>query len=187
LAQIPSSNWPLSRFVSRLASAEPIPGGGSAAALAGSLGCGLGRMVCRILLSRSRTLASAKVQIRRHLTELERCSRELEQLIAEDARVYQQLVRAFKSQRGIAGARRRATETPIRICEAAARGAEVMKDLSPLAGSVLSSDLKAGRALLKGAFGAAFVTAQINLQGKELPANTALFRRRLTQLRKRIG
>src|SRR5260221_12076595 len=48
------STLSLEEFAGRLAAATPTPGGGSAAALAGSLSASLLRMVCNLTLGRER-------------------------------------------------------------------------------------------------------------------------------------
>jgi len=65
----------------------------------------------------------------------------------------------------LAAARNRATQVPLRICEAAAEGSRTMGGLSRPAGSHLGSDLKAGQAMLRACFEAARAMVEINLKG----------------------
>lgn len=141
-----------------------MPGGGSAAALAGALGCALASKVAQILLSRPRLSSQARAGLRRDLQELHRFSRKLEFLIRQDARAYQALVKAKKTKRGIALAQRRALEAPLEICEAVAQATRSLKEFSSRPGPLLHSDLKAARALLRGAFEAALAMVEINLR-----------------------
>ena len=161
-----SSDWPLRRFLDRLASSDPAPGGGSAAALAGALGCALGSMVGRILLSRSGMRSAEKRKLQQGLRELERIRASLSGLIRRDAAAYEQLVRA--QRRGgavLLRARQGAVECPLEICRQSARGMQVMKGFSKKTGPYLGSDLRGGQALLRGAFDSAREMALINLRG----------------------
>ena len=165
MASLPGARWTVGRFVSELASDKPVPGGGSAAALSGCLGCSLGEMVCRILLRRPKLRAQAKAKIRERLRKLDQLSSRMEKLIREDAAAYGRLVRAYRSQRGVAPARRAAIQSPLKICRAAAESHAVLKDLRSSVGPWLVSDVTAGQALLRGAFEAAAATAEVNFTG----------------------
>ncbi|MBI3333538.1 MAG: cyclodeaminase/cyclohydrolase family protein [Candidatus Omnitrophica bacterium] len=159
-----SSRWSIEKFLKRLGSSEPVPGGGSAAALAAALGCSLGGMVAHILLSRPRIKGAARSSVWKELRALDSLSRELQRLIERDARAYEGLLQAQRSGRSVAAARRRAAGSPRAICAAATKALRRIDRLAPWAGPYLGSDLKAGRALLRGAFEAARVTAEINLK-----------------------
>ncbi len=156
-------------FLDRLASSDPAPGGGSAAALAGALGCALGSMVGRILLSRSGMRSAEKRKLQQGLRELERVRGRLADLIRRDATAYEQLVRA--QRRGgtlLLRARRSAIDCPLEICRQAVKGMQVMKEFSKKTGPYLGSDLRGGQALLRGAFDSAREMALINLRGSGL-------------------
>lgn len=150
-AKTVSSRWRIDRFLAEMASSRPVPGGGSAAALVGAIGCALGCKVCRILLARSVLRASARSRIWRDLRRLEVLSRKLNALIQQDSTAYLRLVRATRSGRGIEIARRGAIRAPQAIHRAASQALKIFAGLSGLAGPHLGSDLKAGRALLKAA------------------------------------
>ena len=181
-----SSSWTIRRFVGRLASSEPTPGGGSAAALSGALGCSLAGMVGRILLSRPRRAKASRARLQRDVKTADRLAAEFQALIQEDAQAYCALLCAQKADRGIATARRRAIQTPIRICEAAVEATGLIRSITPLAGPYLGSDLRAGKALLRGAFESALTMALINSQGPDPDGHNKTIRRTLTRLQKRI-
>ena len=127
-------------------------------------------MVCRILLNRPAGLNRARMRpldrarIRKSLKELEALGARLRRLIQEDAFAYRQWVEAARSGRGRARARKRAIEVPLAICEAAVKASGKLTPLSSLAGPFLRSDLKAGQALLKGSFTAAWAMVEVNLK-----------------------
>lgn len=153
-------------FLDRLASANPAPGGGSAAALAGCLGCGLGSMVSRILLSRSGIRGAEKAKLRQGLQQLEKGRGRLAALIREDAVVYEKLVAA--QRRGGAAlrqARLAAIRCPLEICRQTVGAMKLLRGLLKKTGPYLGADVRAGQALLKGAFLSAVEMAAINLRG----------------------
>jgi len=170
----------------RLASADPTPGGGSAAALSGALGCALAGMVGRILLSRPRLAKTSRVRLQRETRIADRLAKKFQVLIQEDAQAYCALLRAQRARKRIVPARRRAIQSPIAICESAVEATQVIRAIFPLAGPYLGSDLKAGKALLRGAFESALTMALINVQGPDPDGHNKTIRRTLTRLQKRI-
>ena len=159
-----SSRWTIDRFLDQLGSAKPVPGGGSAAAMAAALGVELGNKVGRIVLSRPRLSPKRRKRIQRDLRTLAKASSQLRGLIREDSEAYSQLVRALASKRGIPAARKRAIQCPLRICEAAVQGMKVLRGLSVSAGPYLASDLESAEALLQGSFRAARLMVEVNLK-----------------------
>ncbi len=163
-AAIPNSTWSIQRFLDRLSSSDPTPGGGSAAALAGALGCSLGNMVGQILLRRPSLKPGLRLKIKNILNKIETREKRLERLIREDSLAFQQLVLAHETHRGLKIARRRAVRSPVQIGRVSASALRTLRGLQPYTGPYLGSDLKAAKALLKGAFEAAHVTAKMNLK-----------------------
>lgn len=174
--KMPDASWPVCRFLDRLASSDPAPGGGSAAALAGALGCGLGGMVTRILLSRSGIRGPEKTKLRQGLRELEKARTRLAALIREDAAVYEKLVAA--QRRGgivLQQARLAAIRCPLEICRQTSGAMKLLQSLLKKTGPYLGADVRAGQALLRGAFRSAAEMAAINLRGGGLgPAGKQL-------------
>src|SRR5947208_12604032 len=74
-------------FSSGLAAKQPTPGGGSAAALAGALGAGLVRMVCRYTVGRER-YAEVEDAMQRVLARSESPREALEEAVEADVAVY---------------------------------------------------------------------------------------------------
>ena len=160
------------------------PGGGSAAALAGALGCSLGAKVFRILGARQESSKAAGSK-RWHplIRRFDQLSRKLIHLAEKDAQAYTRLVKAFRTGRNRSAARRGAIEAPLEICTLAASGFQKLKRCLTPAGPHLGSDLRAGMALLRGAFEAAEWMVQVNLQGvRGMPWDR--YRKRLISLRR---
>lgn len=85
----------LTTFLDDLASGEPTPGGGSAAALAGALGAALATMVARLTVGRKR-YADVEPAMQAVLDEADALRVRLTQLVSEDAQAYEAVRAAYK-------------------------------------------------------------------------------------------
>lgn len=90
-----SQRFHLSTFLDDLASGEPTPGGGSAAALAGALGAALAAMVANLTVGRKRYV-DVNPQMQAVLQEAEALRGRLTGLVAEDAAAFEQVRAAFR-------------------------------------------------------------------------------------------
>ncbi|PIQ81755.1 MAG: hypothetical protein COV76_07620 [Candidatus Omnitrophica bacterium CG11_big_fil_rev_8_21_14_0_20_64_10] len=171
---LPHAAWRIDRFLKALASKQPVPGGGAAAALAGAMGAALGEMTARVLLNRKKKVPPAAARVARQTArQFDRLRRRFEAAVRADAKAYADW--AVSAQRSgtvslpgrQAGGRlkRRAIEIPMGICEDAVEGAVWLRKLKPFAGPHLSADIEAGLALFRGAFLAADAMVQVNLKG----------------------
>jgi formiminotetrahydrofolate cyclodeaminase len=118
-------------FVDALASAEPAPGGGGGAALAGALGVALAAMVCNFTVGRKR-YQNVDAEMRALLTRADAIRGELVGLVDADADAYQRVVDAQSLPK----------DTPEQIAE---RDRQVQAALAeavrvPLRGAVLCAD-----------------------------------------------
>ncbi|UCF12054.1 MAG: cyclodeaminase/cyclohydrolase family protein, partial [Thermoplasmatales archaeon] len=82
-------------FLSELASDSPAPGGGSVAALAGSLGTALSSMVCNLTIGKEK-YADVQQEIKDTLKKSEQLGKELIKLIDEDTEAFNDVIKAFK-------------------------------------------------------------------------------------------
>ena len=152
-------------FVSKVAAAVPLPGGGSVAALAGTLAAALGEMMAGLTEGRGK-FASVQPQIMDIHAKLAAFRDALRELIQEDAEAYQALLDAIRLPRESEGQRairsdfiekavRGATETPLRTARAAFGVLECLKTLIELGNPNAKSDAAVGAQLayasLKGA------------------------------------
>ncbi len=85
----------LNTFISSLASGEPTPGGGSAAALAGALGAALAAMVGRLTAGRPK-YATVDEQMQSAIVEADALRSRLLALVDEDAAAYDQVRAAYR-------------------------------------------------------------------------------------------
>ena len=85
----------VSDFLSELASNSPAPGGGSVAALSGSLGAALSSMVCNLTVGKEK-YADVQDDIKKVLKQSEKLRKRLEELIDEDTNAFNDVMKAFK-------------------------------------------------------------------------------------------
>ena len=165
----------LPSFLYAISSAEPTPGGGFAAALAGATGAALLAMVAGMPKTRTNAIVEREALDQAH-TELLALQETLVQLIDRDASAYDLVVAAFRKPKAtdedkverkaaIQDATRVATEVPVdtmRACVAAMRaGLASVAHGNPSA----ASDGKVGFRLLMAAALSAKDNVDINLGG----------------------
>ena len=85
----------VANFLSELASNSPAPGGGSVAALSGSLGAALSSMVCNLTVGKEK-YADVQDSIKKALKQSEKLRKRLEELIDEDTNAFNDVIKAFK-------------------------------------------------------------------------------------------
>ena len=163
----------LAQLLDAFASNQPVPGGGSAAALAGAVGASLLIMVAGLPKTRHGT-DEERSALTATAARLRPLRDELASLIDRDSEAYTSVINAYRLPRStvaeqaarrdaIDEAMRAATEAPlatIRACERAMREAEVI--VSSGAASA-SSDVAVGIELLKTAARGAGMNVDTNL------------------------
>lgn len=82
-------------FLSNLASSSPAPGGGSVAALSGSLSAALSSMVCNLTVGKEKYV-DVQEKIKEVLKESELLRKQLTELIDEDTTAFNDVMKAFK-------------------------------------------------------------------------------------------
>ncbi len=165
----------MEEFLSSVASSEPVPGGGSVAALAGSLASALGEMVAGLTEGRKK-YESVDGQVRELHSRLSGARSALQALVREDAAAYRQVMRAMKMPRetaeekavraaAIEQATRSATEVPLRTVRAAAAVMEQLEVLAGIGNPNARSDAAVGAQLACAALKGAQYNVLINLSG----------------------
>lgn len=106
----------LQEYLDRLSAREPVPGGGSAAALSSALGAGLICMVTRYSLGKGKP-AAIESKLTKTLAKAEDIRARLLELVDEDAEVYLGVVAARKlDAKAQKAAAKKSAQVPKAIC-----------------------------------------------------------------------
>jgi len=166
----------LRTYLDRLASGDPVPGGGSAAALALSLAAGLLSMTANFTIGKKR-LAAFEAGAKRILEKTESVRRKAAELVEEDSRVYLQYRQAAaleKTSPNRSEALKQAVRESNRLLlEIAGLTKQLLPEAELLrqkGNPYLLSDVACATSLLKAAFESAEINVLINLSGQpDLP------------------
>jgi glutamate formiminotransferase len=156
-------------FVERVASSEPVPGGGSVAALAGALGAALGQMAIRITKDK-KSHAQYADKFADALDRLAPYTSALLELIDADSEAYGRVMAAYKlpkesddRERAIQDGLIRATEIPSRTANCAAEALTVLEELRAIIHINVAADLQVGMQMLRSALRGAIANMRTNL------------------------
>ena len=174
LAEVMSGSSPESRsetvrtFIDRVASPDPVPGGGSVAAMAGALGAALGQMAIEI----TKTKKNYQEHAARYADALARLAAlraALLELVDADAAAYAGVMGAYRIARDSPGrepaiqkALVHATEVPARTANSAAEALRLLEDLRPIIHPNVASDLEVGFEMLRAAVKGGIANMRIN-------------------------
>lgn len=147
----------LETYLDALASSQPTPGGGSAAALSGAMGAGLASMVARLTLGKA-DYASVQPEIEAIVEQTERLRVRFQQLMQEDIEAYGRLSAAFKLPRSTPeekAARTAAIQqqlagaalVPLEVAECAAELVRHCLRIAEIGNANVLSDIATGAAL----------------------------------------
>ena len=158
-------NQTVGEYLAALASTAAVPGGGSAAALAGAMGAALVSMVAKLSARKASTVEDREF-LTRLVPELDQLAARLLELSQDDIDAYRAVIDARKSGlQGEALARtyERAADVPLATATAAARGIALVPEVSKRAWELVASDLAVGSELLETGFAGALGNVAINL------------------------
>jgi formiminotetrahydrofolate cyclodeaminase len=170
----------LDEFISGVAAAEPVPGGGCVAALAGSLAAALGEMMAGLTEGRAR-FAEVEPQVQKIHAMLAELRSALRELVQEDATAFQALLDAMRLPKGTAEeisvrivmierALRGATLTPLRIARAASEVLECLTILIEIGNPNAKCDLAVGAQMAFASLKGVQYNVRANISGlKDMP------------------
>ncbi len=179
----------VSEFLDALASKEPVPGGGSGAALAGGLGAALVSMVCNLTIGKK-----GYEQAWEPLKELRVRSEELRarmvELLEADTQAYGKVMETYRLPRDTAEAKaarkeamqaalQHAAEVPLQIAESCGAVVDLALPAAELGNRWAVSDAGVGALLAEAAMHAALLNVEINLASIDDQAFVAATRQRI--------
>jgi len=160
-------------FLDALASKEPVPGGGSSAALGGALGAALTSMVCNLTIGKKgyEDVQDAMVDL---LETSESLRRELVALLEADTQVYGKLMAVYRQSHKtpeqkrerkarLQAAYKEAAEVPLAIAECCARIVDLTLPAAEMGNRWLVSDAGVGVLLAEACLQGALLNVYINL------------------------
>jgi glutamate formiminotransferase len=181
-------------LISALASSEPTPGGGSAAAIVGGMGCGLALMAVAVTL-KSKKLDISKRPSLNHAQEiLTEIKNQLENLAEEDAKAFDQVMAVFSiskedpSRRDkIDEALIKAAEVPLATARAAAQALQEARQVLGSTQSSVLSDLNCAIHLFQAAIRCAAENVKINIDSLSDKSKTAPIKKAIDDCLKTIA
>jgi formiminotetrahydrofolate cyclodeaminase len=153
----------VSEYLEELGSTKPVPGGGSAAALAGAIGAALLEKVANFTIGKEKYKA-VEEEVKGILKTTEKLRGNFLKLCSDDAVAYKKLSDAFKQKQNVQESLKEAAAVPLEICK---RVHEAIKLCGPLKekGNVnLISDVGVARLILVAAFESALLNVEVNLK-----------------------
>jgi len=175
-AKIRAAQGPtLDGWVDELASGSPTPGGGSAAALAGTLAAALVAMVARLTIGR-KAYTAVEARAREILAEAERVRAELRRLVDEDAAAYGGVNRAYKipkddpaRSRAVDDALLAAARTPAEVVKRARRVHQLAAEIGAIGNKNATSDARVAGLLAGTAIDGALENIKVNIAAMSQP------------------
>lgn len=161
------------QFADELASGEPVPGGGSTAALAGALGAGLVSMVCNLTIGREK-FRDAEPAMKAVLADSEELRLRLLELLEADTQVYSKVIGAYRlprataeekqaRTRAIQAALRAAADVPLEVARLSARVVDLCPPAAEQGNPSAISDAAVGALLAASAFEGGALNVETNL------------------------
>lgn len=160
-------------FLERLASKEPVPGGGGAAALGGAIGAALTSMVANLTVGKEKFL-SVEGEMIRLAAASKYLRKELLQLVQEDASVFEAFMKCYKMPKAtdlekelrqikIQEAAKMAAEIPLKIGEKALAVLLLAAEAAELGNPAVITDAAVAALMARAAVRSAVYNVKINL------------------------
>jgi len=162
-------NKSISQYLKKLASGNPVPGGGSAAALVGATGAACLTKVVSFTIGKEK-YKDVEKEMQRFLKDLEDLRENFMKLCSEDASAYQKLRDAFKIPKTpervgkVEKALKEAMRVPLEICKNASRGLKLCPAVREKGNRNLASDVDCALNMLRCAYQSALLNVEINLK-----------------------
>jgi len=155
-----------------LSNTDATPGGGSAAAISGAMGCGLGQMAIGITLKSKKLDEAKRPALEAALNTLGGMRETFDALAKDDAAAFDRFMEAMSLPKDdpsrparIQAELKHAAEVPLKTAQIAAGALATAKAAAPLASPAVVSDINCAIHLLKAAAQCAAENVRINLGG----------------------
>jgi glutamate formiminotransferase/formiminotetrahydrofolate cyclodeaminase len=165
----------LDGWIDELAGGAPVPGGGSAAALAGALAGALVAMVARLTVGRKGYVA-VEARAREILDEAEALRGALRRLVDDDAAAYARVSEAYRlpkndpaRQRAVDAALLGAAGPPLEVARRAHRLVALAREIGEIGNTNARSDAKVAAALALTAVAGAVENVRVNVAALSEP------------------
>ncbi len=179
-------------FLDQVASAEPVPGGGTVAALSGALGAALVAMVCRLTIGK-KGYEAVRDEMQAILLRAEKLRGELLDLTQADADAYARVMEAYRLPKNtdeeknaranaIQEALKHASDVPLHIAELCAQVLELAGPIAEKGNKNTTSDGGVGVLMAEAGLRGAVFNIAINLSSIEDTTFTQERRTRAAQL-----
>ncbi|MBM3187474.1 MAG: cyclodeaminase/cyclohydrolase family protein [Chloroflexi bacterium] len=179
----------VSEFLDALASSEPTPGGGSAAALGGALGAALVSMVCNLTIGK-KGYEQVDRPMRELLAKTEALRKELPELLEADTQVYGKVMATYRLPRktpeqkaereaAMQAALKEAAEVPLIIAERCAQIVDLALPAAEMGNQWAVSDAGVGVLFAEACMHGALLNVYINLASINDEAFVGQMRRRI--------
>src|SRR5213080_3074393 len=165
----------LDGWLDELAGGAPVPGGGSAAALAGALAAALVAMVARLTSGR-KAYAAVQERVAALLAEADALRAQLRRLVDDDAAAYARVSEAYRIPKGDPTRKRAvdqalvgAAQTPLQIARGAVRLMALAREIGALGHQHARSASKVAAALARAALAGAVENVRVNVAALSEP------------------
>jgi formiminotetrahydrofolate cyclodeaminase len=183
----------VSEFLKQLGSADAVPGGGAASAVAAALAANLFNMVIGITLEKEPDKAAGLTTTQHQMQTL---AAEVEALIDRDAQAYQRVKDAYRMPKDaedkriarsmeIQLAMREAAEVPLELAERTMQMLEAAHRIAEVGRTSCISDAGVGNFMALSAIMGALLNVEINLQAIDDDGFTTRLSARLAELQER--
>lgn len=187
---------PLNDFLTDVSSSSPTPGGGSVAALAGSLGAALTAMVSRLTIGKKK-YADVQQHMEGIMTSADNLRNKLVELVERDSEAFNKVMQAFslpketddeKSRRSsaIQEATKTASLAPLEVMELTATGIDMTAIVAEKGNVNSISDAGVGALLFHAACAGAALNVRINLATLQDKAFVDQTSARVTQIEQHV-
>ncbi|MCF6463410.1 formimidoyltetrahydrofolate cyclodeaminase [Clostridium sp. Cult1] len=167
----------IKNYINEVASKEPTPGGGSVAALAGSLGSALTAMVGYLTIGRKMYLEldeKIKEEMDQNFEELKKSIEKLNEIVDEDTKAFDKVMEAFKLPKETEEEKKKRTqaiqegykialEVPLRCAEECFKVLELQKVFANYGNVNAITDVGVGALLAATGLEGALLNVKINL------------------------